>query len=137
MPPHHPARPKFPPPDRRQNITAVTAHFLGVIQYDAATHDDDGHPLPTGQDIHSKVIAEDIADELLHSLGHEKPTEGDYLQKVREVSVRPAEQLQEALIRAAQINTVHQAPGHGMECTCDLDALELVEQLAAYAARWA
>ncbi len=53
------------------------------------------------------------------------------------MSVRPAERLQEALIRAVQINTVHQAPGHGMECTCDLDALELVEQLAAYAARWA
>ncbi|QIP74671.1 hypothetical protein [Streptomyces sp. VN1] len=71
------------------------------------------------------------------SLRHEKPTEGDYIQKVREVSVRSAEQLQEALVRAVQINTVHQTPGHGMECTCDLDALELVEQLAAYAARWA
>ncbi|MFF3982974.1 hypothetical protein [Streptomyces sp. NPDC001828] len=136
-PPRHPARPKFPPPDRRHDITAVTAHFLGVIRYDAATHDADGNPLPTEQGIHSKVIAEDIADELLHSLGHEKPIEGDYLQKVREVSVRPAEPLQEALTRAAQINAVHQAPGHGMECTCDLDALELVEQLAAYASHGA
>ncbi|MFJ4343615.1 hypothetical protein [Streptomyces sp. NPDC088915] len=74
---------------------------------------------------------------MLHSLGYEEPDEGDYVQKVREVSVRPAEQLQEALIRAEQISTVHQDPGHGMECTCALDALELVKQLAAYAVRWA
>ncbi|MFE5866940.1 hypothetical protein ACFQ77_41250 [Streptomyces virginiae] len=114
------------------DITAVTAHFLGVIQYDAATHDYSGNPLPTEQDIHSKVIAEGIAYELLNSLGYDEPAEGDYVQQVREVSVRPAEQLQEALMRAVQINTTHQAPGHGMECTCDLEALELVEQLTAY-----
>ncbi|MFJ5646417.1 hypothetical protein [Streptomyces sp. NPDC093223] len=79
------------------------------------------------------MIAEDIENELLHSLGHEKPAEGDYVQRVHEVTVRPAEPLQEALTRAAQINTAHHEPGHGMECTCDLDALELIEQLAAYA----
>lgn len=69
---------------------------------------------------------------MLNSLGYDEPAEGDYVQQVRRVSVRPAEQLQEALMRAVQINTTHQAPGHGMECTCDLEALELVEQLTAY-----
>ncbi|QNS09505.1 hypothetical protein [Streptomyces xanthii] len=115
------------------SINAVTAHFLGTIRYDAATHDYEGQPLPTEQHIHSRVIAEDIADELRHSLGYEKPDGADYVQQVHDVAVRPAERLRQALIRAVQINNAHHARGHGMECTCDLDALELVEQLAAYA----
>lgn len=82
------------------------------------------------------MIAEDIENELLHSLGYEEPAKGDYVQRVHEVTVRPAEPLQEALTRAAQIHTTHHALGHGMECTCDLDALELIGQLAAYASSW-
>ncbi|WP_329021164.1 hypothetical protein [Streptomyces sp. NBC_01601] len=56
------------------------------------------------------------------------------MQKIHEVDVRPAEAVQEVLTRAVQITVTHNAPGHGMDCTCDLDALEVVEQLATYAA---
>ncbi|MFJ8388527.1 hypothetical protein ACIQ9Q_29200 [Streptomyces sp. NPDC094438] len=55
------------------------------------------------------------------------------MQKIHDVAVRTAEAVQEVLTRAVQIAATHNAPGHGMDCTCDLDALEVVEQLAAYA----
>ncbi|MFF8810555.1 hypothetical protein [Streptomyces omiyaensis] len=81
------------------------------------------------------MIAEDIQDELSASLGHDKPHPADYIQRVHNVTVHSAENLRETLTRAAEIDATHRTPGHGMECTCDLDALDLIQQLAAYAAK--
>ncbi|GHI98093.1 hypothetical protein [Streptomyces olivaceus] len=81
------------------------------------------------------MIAEDIQDELCSSLGHDKPHQADYVQRVHEVAVHSAETLREILTRAAEIDAAHRTPGHGMECTCDLDALDLIQRLAAYATK--